>query len=399
VPTDLELSALAAAKLAVRRDSAAAEAVEKCREALADRVPDGQRITFLVGWSYLALGDYASAWESFRAAASSDTDSRTTARAALLAGLISFRFGPEVYGVAAWNRAASDVTAVLDEADLTRDLAVQLTDELIWPESAELRAGGPVLAPLLTSFDAAHRSQTALGLYTLHYMRENFEGAERALRQVVAIGHSNFVGAAWLALSGVLVETGDKTAAAEACRQAADTASPGQQGVNVLLGVDEGPLIDVPTQAKILLGILQREAGAIEESLATLTDAARDDQPEAIYALAQTHQKTGDFTAARNSYLTIADRESTVLDDTIFNLGLLAKHDRDLPEATRWFSQYVDAGYQAAPLAAAHLGELCYWLGDKTGSLHWYAYTLANTEVRELVDEAEERTAELLAQA
>lgn len=397
MPTDLERSALAAANLAVRRDPAAADAVEKCRAALADRVPDGQRIAFLVGWAYLALADWPSAWESFRAAASSDADSRTTGRAALLAGLISFRFGPEVYGVAAWNRAASDVTAVLDEVDFTRDLAGQITDELIRPDSDELRSGDPVLAPLLTGFDAAHRSRTALGLYTLHYMHVNLEGAVQALRQVVAIGHPDFVGAAWLALSGILVETGDKAAASDACRQAADTASPGQQGVNVLLGVDEGPLIDVPTQAKILLGLLQREAGAIEESLATLTDAARDDQPEAIFALAQTHQKTGDFTAARNLYLTIADRESTKLDDTIFNLGLLAKHHRDLPEAQRWFGRYVEAGYEAAPLAAAHLGELCYWLGDKTGSLHWYAYTLANTEVRELVEEAEQRTAELLA--
>ncbi|NUR98062.1 MAG: hypothetical protein HOV67_22760, partial [Kribbellaceae bacterium] len=68
---------------------------------------------------------------------------------------------------------------------------------------------------------------------------------------------------------------------------------------------------------------------------------------------------------------------------------------RDLPEAKRWFGAYVEAGYDKAPLAAAHLGELCYWLGDKDGSLHWYGYTLANTKVQELVDEAEQRIAEL----
>lgn len=355
--TDLEHAALTATELAVRRDPAAADAVENCREALAERVPGARRIAFLIGWAYLALDDPASAWEAFRAAASSD---RTVA----------------------------------SDPDAEPSVLGQLTDDLIWPDNEELRSGDPVLAPLLSDFDAAHRSRAALGLYTLHLMRDEEEAAARAARQVVAIGHPDFVGAAWLGLAEVLVAAGDKAAAAEACERSAATV-PGGRPVSAILGVEDDSTADVPTRAKTLLGILQREAGDDDLAVRTLTDAACGDDPEAVFALAQTHQKTGDFDAARAVYLTIADRKSPVLDKTIYHLGLIAKHHRDLPEAKRWFGQFVESGYDGAPLAAAHLGELCYWLGDKAGALHWYGYTLANTEVPELVEEAEQRTAEL----
>lgn len=393
----LEQDALAATVLAVRRDPRAREAVEACRRRLREVQEDGQRSALLLGWGCLALDDPESAWEFLRAATAYGTEPVATGRAALLAGLISYRIGPPINAMAAWSKADSEVAAVLDEVDFTRDLATQLTDELIWPDRPEVRPGDPVLAPFLTTFDAADRSRVALGLHLLHYLSDGLESAQRALRQVIAIGHPNFVGPAWLAMAGLLVESRDKPAAAEACRQAIATSTTGQQGYTVLLGAEEGPLIDVPTQAKILLGVLQREAGAIEDSLATLTDAAQGDRPEAIFALAQTHQKVGDFAAARELYLTIADRESVEREQTIYNLGLLAKELRDLPEGKRWFGRYVEGGYDRAALAAAHLGELCYWEGDKEASLHWYAYTLANTEVTELVEEAEQRTAELLA--
>lgn len=82
-----------------------------------------------------------------------------------------------------------------------------------------------------------------------------------------------------------------------------------------------------------------------------------------------------------------------MLDKTIYHLGLIAKHHRNLPEAKRWFGRFIESGYDGAP--AAQLGQLCYWLGDEAGALHWYGYTLANTEVPELVEEAGRRTAEL----
>jgi tetratricopeptide (TPR) repeat protein len=192
-----------------------------------------------------------------------------------------------------------------------------------------------------------------------------------------------------------MVATGDKAAATEACRRAIETAADGQPPVSAILGLAEGPVADVSTQAKTLLGVLQRDAGDVDGSLATLTDAARDGDPEAVFALAQSHVKAGDYATARTVYLRAVDTPRR--EDVLFNLGLLAKDRRDLPDATRWFGQYVEEGYLGAPLAAAHLGELCYWLGEREGALRWYAYTLEHTEVAELVEEAEQRTAELLA--
>ncbi|MGW1340653.1 tetratricopeptide repeat protein [Kribbella sp. NPDC002412] len=393
--TGLEEAARAAAVLAVRQDPGAREAVDRCWAPLQEVQPDGQRSALLVGWAYLALDDPASAWECFRAAVAYGTEPEVTGRSSLLAGLVSIRYGETSAGVAAWHRASDYVTAVLDEVDFTGDLTTQLTDELIWPESRDLRQGEPVLPRLLSGFGVEVRSRVALGLYALHFSVQHHEPAARAARQVVALGH--FAAPGWLSLAEVLVSAGDKTAAADACRRAVETATAGQQPTSAILGFADGPVADVPTQAKTLLGVLQRDAGQVNDSLATLTDAARDDDPEAVFALAQSHIQAGDYTAARTTFLRAADRESSRREDVLFNLGLLAKDRRDLPDATRWFGQYVDAGYVGAPLAAAHLGELAYWLGEKEQSLRWYAYTLANTEVPELVDEAKQRTAELQA--
>lgn len=394
--TGLEEATRAAALLAVRRSPGAREAVDKCWYPLQQTQPDGQRSALLLGWSYLALDDPASAWECLRAAVAYGTEPEATGRAALLAGLISFRHGEAGAGVAAWYRASERVTAVLDKVEFTRDLSSQLTDDLIWPDHEELRSE-PVLPRLLADFDVENRSRIALGLYAVHFSVQDHESAARAARQVVALGHPGFVGAGWLSLAEVLVSAGDKTAATQACREALETAAAGQLPTPALLGLANGPVADVPTQAKTLLGVLQRDAGQVDESLATLTDAARDDDPEAVFALAQSHLKAGNHAAARTVFLRAADRESAVLEEVLFNLGLLAKDRRDLPDATLWFGRYIDAGHVAAPLAAAHLGELCYWLGDKAGSIRWYAYTLAHTDVPELVEEAEQRTAELQA--
>jgi tetratricopeptide (TPR) repeat protein len=396
VVTGLEEAAQAAAVLAVRRDPGARDAVEKCRRSLEEVQEHGQRSALLLGWAYLALDEPADAWELFRAAIAYDTEPELTGRAALLGGLIMFRFGEPAVGLSGWHRAADQVAAVLDEVDFTRDLTGQITDELVWPELAEVRAGEPVLPRLLAGFDAEIRSRTALGLYALHFSLRDHEPAARATIQVVAIEHSGFVGAAWLALAEILVSGGDKPAATQACHRAIESAAAGQLPASALLGFADGPVADVPTHAKTLLGVLQRDAGDIEGSLAILADAARDGDPEAVYALAQSHLQAGDHSAARAAYQRAAERPSSVQEDAIFNLGLLAKQQRDLTEARWWFGQYIDAGWSAAPLAAAHLGELCYWLGDKEGALHWYEYTLGHTEVAELVEEAEQRMAELL---
>ncbi len=186
MPTDLERSALAAAKLAVQQDPTAAEAVENCRAALADQVPDGQQIALLVGWAYLALDEPTEAWECFRAAVSYETEPHLTDRAALLAGLLAARNleAPALAG--AWYRASAELIAVLDQINFTDDLTTHFTDDLIWPDHPELRAD--VLPHLVRTLDARSRSLMALTLYAVHHAYGAPEAAVRAAWQVVHLG-------------------------------------------------------------------------------------------------------------------------------------------------------------------------------------------------------------------
>ncbi|TCC26103.1 hypothetical protein [Kribbella sindirgiensis] len=352
MPTDLELAALAAANLAVRRDPAAADAVETCRTALADQVPDGQRIALLVGWGYLALDEPTEAWECFRAAVSYETEPHLTDRAALLAGLLAAREleAPALAG--AWYRASTELITVLDQINFTDDLTTRLTDDLIWPDHPELRAD--VLPHLVESLDARSRSLAALTLYAVHHANGDSDAAVRAAWQVVRLGHPTYLAAAWLGIAETLIKQGDTATAAKACQEA--RTAEGRFSARLLLGLAEGSEPDVQTQAEMLLGTLQGDYSKLAE-----------------YKLSEQHQ------------------------DAIFELGLRAKDRRDLPEATRWFRQYIEAGYAAHPLAAAHLGELAYWVGDKQTALHWYQYTLDHTDLPVLVEEAEQRMAELRA--
>lgn len=352
MPTDLERSALAAANLAVRRDPTAADAVEKCRAALADHVPDGQRIAFLIGWAYLALDDSTEAWECFRAAVSYQTEPHLTDRAALLAGLLAAGNleAPALAG--AWYRASPELVADLDQINFTEDLTTQLTDDLIWPDHPELRAG--LVPHLVKTLDTRSRSLSALTLYAVHHAHGDSDAAVRAAWQVVHLGHPTYLAAAWLGIAETLIKKGDIATAAKACQEA--LTAEGRFSARLLLGLAESSEPDVQTQAEMLLGAL------------------------------------------RGDYTKLAEHELTELhQDAIFELGLRAKDRRDLPEATRWFRQYIEAGHAAHPLAAAHLGELAYWVGDKQTALHWYQYTLDHTDLPVLVEEAERRMAELLA--
>jgi tetratricopeptide (TPR) repeat protein len=77
-------------------------------------------------------------------------------------------------------------------------------------------------------------------------------------------------------------------------------------------------------------------------------------------------------------------------------LGALAKRRRDLASALPWYQHVIDSGDATeAPLAAAHLGELCYWLGDRDGTLKYYELTLRGTERPGLVAEAACRLGEI----
>ena len=76
-------------------------------------------------------------------------------------------------------------------------------------------------------------------------------------------------------------------------------------------------------------------------------------------------------------------------------LGALAKRNRDFPEALTWYQRVIDAGDTESGMAAAHLGELCYWLGDRDGALRYYELTLGLTEQDDLVAEAACRLGEI----
>ncbi|MEV4564325.1 tetratricopeptide repeat protein [Nonomuraea sp. NPDC049419] len=180
-----------------------------------------------------------------------------------------------------------------------------------------------------------------------------------------------------------------------------------------------------------LLGILQEQQGDIEASLRTLEDAARDGDLTALTLYAQTLVESGQVDAGRQVYLQVMEagdadmavRAMLALGQTYHEedalrarawyrraveegeghnsalgamfLGALAKRERDYPEALNWYQRVIDSGDPESGLAAAHLGELCYWLGDRDGALRFYELTLGLSEQDELVAEAACRMGEI----
>ncbi|MFB9475558.1 tetratricopeptide repeat protein [Nonomuraea salmonea] len=180
-----------------------------------------------------------------------------------------------------------------------------------------------------------------------------------------------------------------------------------------------------------LLGILQEQQGDIEASLRTLEDAARDGDLTALTLYAQTLVESGQVDAGRQVYLQVMEagdadlavRAMLALGQTYHDedalrarawyrraveegeghnsalgamfLGALAKRERDYPEALNWYQRVIDSGDPESGLAAAHLGELCYWLGDRDGALRFYELTLGLSEQDELVAEAACRMGEI----
>ncbi|MFC4113091.1 tetratricopeptide repeat protein [Nonomuraea zeae] len=180
-----------------------------------------------------------------------------------------------------------------------------------------------------------------------------------------------------------------------------------------------------------LLGMLQESRGDTEASLETLREAAAGGEPIALSTLAQTLVGVGQVEEGRQAYLRVLDagdddlaaRAMVALGQicqdederqarewylkavdaaeghigalAAMYLGALAKRDRDFPEALTWYQRVIDAGDSESGLAAAHLGELCYWLGDRDGALRYYELTLGLTEQAELVAEAACRLGEI----
>lgn len=180
-----------------------------------------------------------------------------------------------------------------------------------------------------------------------------------------------------------------------------------------------------------LLGMLQERQGDIEASLRTLREAAGNGEPTTLSVYAQTLVNAGQVDEGRQVYLRVleagdadlAARAMVALGQTYHDedearahawylraveegaghvsalgamyLGALAKRRRDFPEALTWYQRVIDAGDPESGMAAAHLGELCYWLGDRDGALRYYELTLGLSERPELVAEAACRLGEI----
>ncbi|MGP3956924.1 hypothetical protein ACTWPT_13060 [Nonomuraea sp. 3N208] len=180
-----------------------------------------------------------------------------------------------------------------------------------------------------------------------------------------------------------------------------------------------------------LLGMLQDNRGDTTESLRTLREAAAGGEPIALSTLAQTLVGAGMVDEGREAYLRVLDagdaglaaRAMVALGQIYHDedeeqarewyaravetgdghtsalgamyLGALAKRNRDFPEALTWYQRVIDAGDSESGMAAAHLGELCYWVGDRDGALRYYELTLGLTEQADLVAEAACRLGEI----
>ncbi|TDC00094.1 tetratricopeptide repeat protein [Nonomuraea longispora] len=180
-----------------------------------------------------------------------------------------------------------------------------------------------------------------------------------------------------------------------------------------------------------LLGMLQSDQGDTEQSLRTLREAAEDGDPTVLTAFAQALVEAGEVEEGREVYRRVLDagdadravRAMIAIGQTYHEedgerarewylraagegdghngalaamyLGSLAKRERDFGEALTWYQRVIDAGDPESGLAAAHLGELCHWLGDRDGALRYYEQTLGLTEQSDLVAEAAFRLGEI----
>lgn len=412
--------------------------VTTCRRAL-ESAPEDQlpRLMLVLGWADLALDDLAAAQEPLRLAAGSPQD--VAGPAALLHGFVCLLLDEAHTVAGSWHRALAEggptTVALLRDLDFTADLTGQLNDAAIWScldwGAAMTQPGAPSVLPrLLRRWTPEHGFLAALAAHAVHRAHGDRESAHRAVEQATGLGHPRLAAVAWLALAESLVLRKETPAAMAALRQAIDTAEPGQHPLPWPFGSDDEPGVDLATRARTLLGTLQRDAGDVEAALTTLAGVAHSEDPTAIFVRAQTLLRAGANEAARAECLRLVDTTYAMAasydlgllafrdgdddsargwwlrvvagddpkraHDAVYNLGLVAKRRRDLPEASRWFGRVVDSGHQDGPLAAAHLGELCYWLGDEPAALRWYQHTLDRTDDPELVAEAACRAGEIL---
>ncbi|GAA3870199.1 tetratricopeptide repeat protein [Streptomyces sedi] len=117
----------------------------------------------------------------------------------------------------------------------------------------------------------------------------------------------------------------------------------------------------------------------------------------AALALATQAEREGDQDAAREWRRRAKNSgDSGMALTAVLQLGAAAKEERDLPALLEHFGRTAASDHEQAPLFAAHIGELCYWLGRRDEAVDWYRRTLAASEDAELVGEAGYRVGEIL---
>ncbi|MFG2086846.1 tetratricopeptide repeat protein [Spirillospora sp. NPDC048824] len=145
------------------------------------------------------------------------------------------------------------------------------------------------------------------------------------------------------------------------------------------------------------------DAGEYAEAREILTPLIEGDShvvQHARLSLGRTYHEE-DPARARELYLaaieTPGGRSDQVVEMAKMYLGSLAKQARDWPEALRWYQAVIDSGSAGnGPMAAAHLGELAYWQGDRDSAVRFYELCLAmGTDNAELIGESAYRAGEI----
>jgi tetratricopeptide (TPR) repeat protein len=155
--------------------------------------------------------------------------------------------------------------------------------------------------------------------------------------------------------------------------------------------------------ALFTLGRVLLWSDEVEEAREVLTRLAALDSGlgcRALVNVGNTYWEAGDVERAREMYLRALEYGGEPDDVGRANarmlLGYMAKKNRDWPEARRWYQEVLDSGTLQNAMAAAHLGEIAYWLDEHEDAVRNYERTLATgTEHSGLVGEAAYRLGEI----
>ncbi|WP_433519602.1 hypothetical protein ACQP2T_31075 [Nonomuraea sp. CA-143628] len=303
----------------------------------------------------------------------------------VVAALLELRVTAELgstmwrYALASGNAYPEEVTAAIGERLMWTAVAMHLPEEVRdIAETAGARFPGLAAA----AYAAIGDHYTTFG--------EPEDEADAWVRaaywtSVAELGGTEPAARALITLARSLDATGYPVAAAAARAAATETAGP---------ELAAGASYAVFSYARLLL-----RAGHEHRAwhlLLTIAGEGDRGAAEAMMLLGHHAESVGDREMARQWWLcAAASDQPAMVRSAAMELGYLAKIARDAPEARRWYGPVVESDDESAALAAAHLGELHYWLGDKEESLRWYDRTLSGTDDPELVGEAALRVGEM----